>query len=188
MLASLWHRVYGAVYGAQVPFALFQNDPTLLMLDRQSYIDSVLKAASEGIEIPSFTREESDDFVRRLMANYGGDITIETALAARKTDRPNVLDGIPKTSNVQYAKSKGLYVVGLSCTVESQVERVVARALQGKKAIDSVDREEVARQVARTSAFFELPDALSEAHVVYNTNERRSDSPEIVEAILARIS
>lgn len=172
--------VYGSKYIVRIPMTLIGRDhPNLLSYPKEKLIDTVLE--NEHIEWDNFSRQEMDEFCQKVADIYGGTFNAEMFLRAGSSERQNVFDNIAKASNVRYLKDKGVYVVGLDCSFETQVER----RLKDRKDIDPAERILMKRQVSQTNAYFEIEEIMKLADAVYGTdNVGVKDYPALAKKIV----
>ncbi|MBU0980415.1 MAG: hypothetical protein KJ709_06410 [Nanoarchaeota archaeon] len=170
-----------ALYTAYSPLSLLDTHPDLLAMPKPGFLAAVTNPPEE---IGEFHREEMDDIGQRIIEAYGGTIMAEIALAARKDNARNVIDNISKASNVSYLKEKGLYIVGLDCSFDTQVER----RMRDHKGMDPEDRPHLEEQVRRTNEHFEIDDILKLTHTIIDTESiGLDDYPSVAEDILSAV-
>jgi chloramphenicol 3-O-phosphotransferase len=153
--------------------------PNILSKTRGEYIATMRDYNETPCRI--FPRAQADAFGQQVMDTYGATIFAEIGYDARKPNKVNILDNIPKVANVQHLKDRGVLVVGLRCSFDQQVKR----RTEQRKPNDPIASDDIARQIRSTSQYFELPDILQLADVVFDTTNVMSNSNGIVEAVLA---
>lgn len=171
--------LYSSNYAVRIPMWLMEYaNPDLLSMNKRDYIDTVV--ANANMQTGNFDREDMDAFGQRIADIYGPTIIGEVVYSAIENSKRYVVDSVPKKANVKYLKDRGLYVVGLDCSEETQVER----RRKDKKSIDP-DGESLEEQVRLTNNYFEIPEILDYAHTVYNTDRiKKSDFPDIAKEVL----
>ena len=152
--------------------------PDLLRLPKNEYIETIFD--NEHIEWMDFSRQELDDFLKKITEQYGETILAEVGIRATKPEVPNVFDSVPRVENIKYLKGRGFYIVGLRCKFETQLKRSLGR----KKEIDPADETPLRKQIESTDAYFQMDEMLKRADVVYNTDEVEANSPEILREII----
>lgn len=171
------HHIYWSKYAVRIPLTLIANGhDDLLSLPKARYIDTILEHQDIPIS-PTLFRPTMDEYCERVTETFGDEFFGELALALIVQDTPNLVENMAKRANVRYLRERGFYIVGLDCPFETQVER----RWKQKRDVDSYESiEELATQIAINNRFLEIPESLEFAHVIYNTEDRRSDSPDII--------
>ena len=176
------HYIYASHYAVRIPMTLLATtQPDLLEFSKRGYVNMILR--NEDIELTTFSRQEMDEYGRRVIETYGESIFGEIPFCAKSSGAPNIIDNAPKTASVKYLKDRGFYVVGLHCSFGNQVKR----RLQDRKDIDSEDKYVLEEQVRRTNEFFDVDGVLNMADVVFHTNRIRSDSKGVIKKVLKQI-
>lgn len=156
--------------------------PDLLSKPKEEYIHIVVHEDADVSIAPS--RQERNDFTERIHRVYGETINAEIARAVRRRDQPNIFDNIPKRVNVSYLKERGVYIVGLECRFETQVER----RLRDGRELDPHDRKALEELVKRANHLFEVPEILELADVIHDTdNVKEEDMHGIARGIIERL-
>ena len=171
------HYLYAGKYIAQLPFALHRKNPDLFLLPRATFIDTVL--ANQDMPIPPARREDLNTAAERAFAAYGELVEADLVLRARKTGVPNVIDSLACVVNVERAKQEGLYLVGLECSFETQVQRCLAR----RKDIDPTDKAGIDHFVRWYNDILHVDQTLPLAHKRYTTDNHSITLSEMVEEI-----
>lgn len=160
------HYVYMSRYSVRIPMALRKTShPQILNYSRQEYINTILS----NPEIPEFHfgRAEVDAFGMIVFARHGPAVAGEIALAVVPTGKTGVFDGVATAENVSYMKSKGVYIVGLHCSFETQTQR----RLEQKRDIDPTERTPMIKQIHDTQRFYETEKCMQLAHIKYDTDK-----------------
>ncbi len=173
--------VYVSKYAVRIPMTLIADGhPDLLSLTRNNYVDAIVRNSS--VELGDFSRDSMIDFAYSLVRTYGRRIILDVVAPFMKENKPNLLDNVAKRGNVEYLKTMGFYVVGLKCSLESQVKRRF-----GDRLASGVDCSELEEEVQRSNEFFKVDGCLKQADVVYDTDVTRPDAGEIVKEVLKAI-
>lgn len=173
--------LYSSLYNVRIPLMLIKKDIDMLSLSRQEFIETVRK--NTGIETEDFPRDVTDKFGEKLSSKYGETFFAEVMFGVRDSRRNNLFDNMPGVDNVRYLKDLGVYVVGLRCSFDNQVQR----RIKDRKAIDPVEREDIILQVRKTNDYFNISHTVELANYVVDTDDIRSDDESIVQRILSEI-
>ena len=158
--------VYMSRFAVRIPMALqHMSHPDLLNYSRKEYVDAVL-SNTDMPEVKA-SRPEMDAFAKNVFKRYGSTVTCEIALAAVPEGKTGVFDGVATIENVRYMKERGVYIVGLTCSFETQVQR----RLEDKRDIDPKERSAMIKQIRDTQELFETRKCMPLAHIVYNTEK-----------------
>jgi dephospho-CoA kinase len=161
-------EVYMSDYVIQIPMALQQKYPDLLDLSEKDYLERVFE--NSDIERLKPNREMFDHwFKQELVPRFGETISAKVAeYAAGLYEGRTLIDNIAWRVNAAYLKERGFYVVGLTASVEKQIDR----RLSVRKSGDPTSREEMEKVVHRSNDFFEVPELLGVAEIVHDTENK----------------
>jgi len=176
------NHVHPGTCAVKVPMTLIETThPHLLKLPQNIYIKTVLEHRT--IKTNKFDRDETDDYGKQLERKYGNTFLADLVGALADPDLPNLIESVPCASNIRCLQERGWYILGLTCSFDTQVKR----RLDNPKPIDPTDRKEMVNQVKRTNAYYEVPQQLSLADKVYDTEQFRSTSSEVVNHVISRL-
>lgn len=175
--------IYTSKYAVRIPLSLIATtNPELVSLSKSDYIETIFK----NIEIPSvnYSREDMDDFGQIITDTIGATIIAELALRACMPGLQNLVDNMPKVSNVKYLIDKGFYVVNFHCKPETQLER----RLKNKKDIDPSEISSLEKQIQKTNSYFEIGLLQKLSHVSYDTDKLHTDDYPVIASQILHIA
>lgn len=171
---------YGSRYGVRIPMTLVATSkPDLLSLSKEQYLQTILQ--HKDISTMTFSREAMDAFGEQLFQRYGNSILAEVTHTVRDKNRVTIIDNSARQGNVGYHKKKGVFIVGLFCSLETQLQRRKAEA----RDIDFKDEDALRKDILRSMHYFEMDKILKLADVVYDTDIRETE--DIADDVLKRI-
>lgn len=142
--------IYMSTYAVRIPMRL--EDTGIKMPEQKDkFIDMVVReGVLSGIVEKRFPRREMDKYRARLEEKFGETYLGELALALRDSHKINIYNNIPGEPNLALLRQNNVYVVKMTCSLDTQVERIMDR----KKNIDPSTEEEVREQVASSNSSF----------------------------------
>ncbi|MFB6196727.1 MAG: hypothetical protein ABEI52_00445, partial [Halobacteriaceae archaeon] len=94
-----------------------------------------------------------------------------------------VFDNVAKVSNVEYMQERGVYVVGLTCSDETKIERL----LKQEDKMDASDAQLLREQISNTEQVLETGACVEHANTVYNTEQLPADYAPVLPNLFQKI-
>ncbi len=168
--------LYMSLPANRIPITLAETtSPDLLCKPKEEYIQLIKQ--NKNISLTPHTREELNAFATRAMKRYGPELMGELAYAFCD-NRPTIIDGIAGVPSAKFLQQKGIYIIGFSCSFQTQVER-------RRNALRDIDtHQNLEENVQKTNAFLDVDGVLRIADIVYDTEKMSTE--ELVDDFLKR--